>query len=62
MPDDIEVQEERLETAKQAAAVRHGAGCVVMMGEKAFALDAETAMRLAWDLCVMFQDARAQPI
>lgn len=62
MSGEIEVQEQDLETTSRANVVRHGAGCIVMMDEKPFALDAETAMRLAWDLCVMFQDVRQQSV
>jgi len=54
----IEVQEQQIEAANHASVVRHGDGCIVMLGQKPFALDAETAMRSAWDLCVMFQNAR----
>lgn len=58
MSGEIEVQEQRTETATRANVAPHGEGCILIVGDKSFALDAETAMRLAWDLCVMFQEAR----
>lgn len=58
MTRGIEVGEQLLVPASRAEVVRHGDGCILLLGDKSFIVDASTAIRLAWDLCVMFQNSR----
>lgn len=57
---DIEVEERSIEPVEAAEAVRHGDGCLLLLNGKPFMVDEKTAVRLAWDLCVMFQESKPQ--
>lgn len=56
----IEVNEKTIELTYAAEALRHSNGCLLLLDGKPFLIDEQTAVRLAWDLCVMFQKASVQ--
>lgn len=56
----IEVEEQCSDAAVGAEVIRHKDGCILLLGGKPFVMDGPTAVRLAWDLCVMFQDSQKQ--
>lgn len=57
MTRGIEVAE-HLELVTEAMAIRHSEGCLLLLGGKPILVDEQTAIQLAWDLCVMFQESR----